>query len=131
MTEEQFVKVRNKLLEDAFEISKAKGEDYRVGDSDVHKNFKAVAERTGMTPMQVLGIYMMKHQDAIANYIKTGGQSESEPIRERIIDNINYLLLLWGLIRDQSIRTDSQLPGGFYIDGEKAALSVEGTNYSF
>jgi hypothetical protein len=98
---DKFEKVRKELIEDAFEISDEKGEDYRVGDRDALKNFKTVAERTGLRPTQVLGIYMMKHQDAISNYIKSGGQSESEPIKERIIDNINYLCLLWGLIKEK------------------------------
>jgi len=34
---------------------------------------------------------------AITNYVRTKGQSESEPISERIKDLINYLVLLQGL----------------------------------
>lgn len=96
--------VREELINKALEVSDRKGRDYTIGSSDAHENFKSVAERTGLTPIQVLGIYLMKHQDAISNYIKVGGQFESEPIQERIIDNINYLMLLWGLILDEQTK---------------------------
>lgn len=101
MTYQDFDELSEELIEEAIEVSQSKRKDYTVGSEDALKNFKSVAERTGISPMQVLGIYMMKHQDAIANYIKSQGQSESEPIKYRIIDNINYLLLLWGLINDE------------------------------
>jgi hypothetical protein len=100
MTKEDYIKTRDRLFEKAVDVSTSKAKDYTVGSEDVLANFKTVARRTGMSPLQVLGIYMMKHQDAISNYIRTGGQSESEPIEMRIIDNINYLFLLSALIND-------------------------------
>lgn len=101
MTREQFDKVRDDLLNEAFGISKSKGKDYSRSNEDILHNFKSVGERLGQPALDVLMVYMLKHQDAIENYVKTKGQSESEPIRQRIIDNINYLTLLYGLLVDE------------------------------
>lgn len=101
MNREEFNKQRDSLLEEAFQISKNKGKDYSRDNEDVLYNFKSVGERLGMNPLDVLMIYMLKHQDAIETFVRSKGQSESEPIRQRIIDNINYLTLLYGLIIDE------------------------------
>lgn len=103
MKVEKYHEVREKLIEDAFEVSNKKGQDYTQKSDDALKNFKSVAERTGMTSKQVLGVYMMKHLDAISSFIEHDGQLESEPIKERIIDAINYLCLLWGLIQEDEV----------------------------
>lgn len=100
----KYHELREDLIADAFEVSNKKGQDYTQKSQDALKNFKTVAERTGLTAKQVLGVYMMKHQDAIASFIEHDGQLESEPIKERIIDNINYLTLLWGLIVEDEQR---------------------------
>lgn len=101
MKVEKYRKLREQLIGDAFKVSNAKGEDYTQKSDDALKNFKSVAQDMGLTPYQTLGVYMKKHQDAISSFIKHGGQLESEPIKERIIDNINYLCLLWGLITEE------------------------------
>ena len=105
MNRSDFEKVRNELLDEAFQISKAKGQDYSRNNEDVLYNFKSVAERLGIHSVDTLMIYMMKHQDAIETFVKVKGQSESEPIRQRIIDNINYLTLLYALLIDEGLDT--------------------------
>jgi len=50
--------------------------------------------------MEALLIYKLKHQDAINHFVKTKGEHESEPIRQRIIDDINYNVLLLALWND-------------------------------
>lgn len=99
MTRIEFVKMRQKLLNEADFITKTKGEDYTKGDEDVLTNFKE-GRVFGLTSFQTCGLFTKKHIDAIYNYIKSEGQSESEPIRERIKDAINYLILLNGLIEE-------------------------------
>lgn len=93
--------LRDELIKDAFDVSNVKGADYTQKSDDILKNFKSVAKDMGLTPYQTLGVYMKKHQDAISSFIKHDGQLESEPIKGRIIDNINYLCLLWGLICEE------------------------------
>lgn len=100
MTRDDFVKMREELLKEADHITRTKGKDYTKGNEDILTNFKQ-GEFLGLSELQVCGIFMKKHTDAVFNYIKTGGQSESEPIRERIKDCINYLLLLNGIIEER------------------------------
>jgi hypothetical protein len=98
MNHKHFLECRKDLLNEALHVYEQKGQDYTRSNEDVLHNFKTCANRIGMTPQKALLVYMTKHSDAIENYIKTDGQSESEPIKMRIIDNINYLLFLWALI---------------------------------
>lgn len=85
-----------------------KGADYEVkaltakeqADRDRQRvsNFYAEAASLGLTPFQVLGVYFHKHLRAIDKYLATGSVA-SEPIEGRIHDAINYLLLLFKLIK--------------------------------
>jgi hypothetical protein len=96
-------KFRKDVIAETFTVSDSKGEDYRRGDDDALYNFKSLAERLDMNPLDILMIYKIKHQDAINNFVKSRGQSESEPIRNRVIDDINYNLLLLALIDDMGL----------------------------
>lgn len=88
-------------------ITDAKRPDYTVGSEDVLKNFKAVAERTGMTPLQVAGVYYLKHIDALCAYIKNPDAPTSEPIWGRLADIANYTELIAGIIAE---RGEKQAP---------------------
>ena len=82
------------MIEQCVGTMKVKGQDYTLGNVDRLYNFKKVAEFTGLTPQQVWSVYFAKHIFAIFNYVKSGGQCESEAIDGRIMDAINYLLFL-------------------------------------
>lgn len=90
------------VLFDCIKILEVKGEDYTIGTGDRLHNFKTVAEFTGLTPEQVLGVYFYKHVSAIFSFIKKGGKSESEPIEGRIADCINYMLLFHKMVRERN-----------------------------
>lgn len=100
MTKQDFLKFREQLQKEEEEIIKGKGEDYTKSSEDQLANFKE-GSIFGLTPLQTAGIFTKKHVDAIYNYIKTDGKSESEPIRERIKDARNYLLFILALIEDE------------------------------
>lgn len=87
------------MLERCVQILTTKGHDYTSGsrNDDRLKNFREIAEKFGVKPELVIGIYMYKHWTAIDLYIKEG-KVESEPIGSRIADMINYLLLLWCMV---------------------------------
>ena len=88
----------------------SKGHDYTVGNGDEDRlwNFKIVAGLLGITPMQALGVYWLKHILAICTYIKTGNV-ESEDIDGRFLDESNYNLLGRALINDLLGNTDEVL----------------------
>lgn len=84
-----------------FRINASKGHDY-AGDDDALSNFKDAAERLGMTPYQIWGVYASKHWSAIETFIKEG-DVKSEPIAGRIHDIILYGFLLLGLLEEEEI----------------------------
>jgi hypothetical protein len=82
------------------EVVVRKGRDYQKGSPDRLANFREAGDEAGITPLQAWVVFFNKHIAAIKNYIKTGGQSESEPIMGRFVDAINYLRLGWLLVLD-------------------------------
>ena len=102
MTNKQFSELMEQVFTDCSKISKAKGADYTKGSMDALANFKTAGSDVNVGPLSICWIFMNKHYSAITNYVKTGGQSESEPISERIKDMINYLVLLQGLITEEN-----------------------------
>ena len=108
MTRERIEYIANDLFNKCTELRKNKGTDYSQGNVDVLANFKKEAGNFGTDPKLILGVYMNKHFSAINNYIKSNGQSESEPINMRICDAINYLILLQGLIQDEKETVDKE-----------------------
>jgi hypothetical protein len=79
-------------------LNNTKGKDY-AGDEDALRNFKEAAAELGLTPEQVLGVYLHKHYAAIRSYIENGSVA-SEPIQGRIDDARLYLALLQGLVEE-------------------------------
>lgn len=85
------------LLETAARIERAKRPAYTFGQEDVLKNFKSVAERLHLTPLQVWGVYAMKHMDAIASFAADDDIPQAEEITGRFADLVNYLKLGYAL----------------------------------
>lgn len=81
-----------------------KGGEY-ANSEDRLANFKRGAALTGCTPLQVLFVYMSKHYDGVASFVKTSAAGEarpsSEPIEGRLDDLINYCLLAKALIGEE------------------------------
>jgi len=100
MTNKDFSELMQSIFVDCEKISKAKGEDYTKGSLDALANFKEAGQGIGLEPLRVCWIFMNKHYQAITNYVKTNGKSESEPISERIKDMINYLVLFYAIIKE-------------------------------
>lgn len=98
MSNKEFSELMERTFNSCSAISKAKGADYTKGSLDALANFKEAGKDVNVDALKICWIFMNKHYTAITNYVKTGGQSESEPIAERIKDMINYLVLLQGLI---------------------------------
>ena len=99
MTYDDFDKLLDKMIEEERGIGTTKAREYTQGDR--LDNFKRLAKELGITPQQVLWVYLKKHLDSIASYVRTQ-KVLSEPIQGRIMDARVYLSLLRGLIEEET-----------------------------
>ena len=74
-----------------------KGRSEYTHNENVFDNFQRVAKLTGIDQERALMIYMLKHIDGIANWVK-GHRSQRESVHGRILDAIVYLCLLRGMV---------------------------------
>lgn len=100
MTLEQYNHISRELLVHAACISDAKRPAYTLGSDDCLINFRSVAERMGITPMQAWGVYFNKHIDAINSAAKDPALPQAEAIKGRFADGLNYLLLGYALLTE-------------------------------
>lgn len=108
MNQADFDALVQDTLRDINELLVIKGGEY-AGSEDRLANFKRGAALTGCTPEQVLFIYLSKHYDAYATYVRDRAAGVSRPrsesINGRLDDIINYCLLAKALARDAASAT--------------------------
>lgn len=102
----------NKVVEDQLDLCKSllckKGEEYDRDTKDRFHSFKVAAALQGETPIQALAGMMAKHTVSVYDLIREGSH-DLTIWNEKITDHINYLLLLKGLIMDESEASESEL----------------------
>ena len=91
--------IQKEILPPCLEIMKSKGEAYS-GKEDKLGNFKRCAKLADVSTEKAWFIYFVKHFDALSAYIR-GEYSDSEPIKGRILDLVNYLFLLTAILKEQ------------------------------
>lgn len=96
MTFEEREEIISAMLSQAKEIRKTKGVEYSAGE-DINALFNSEND-IGIDNIQAIGLFMNKHYLSIRRFIKSR-DTLSEPIETRIIDLINYLLILNTLIK--------------------------------
>ena len=74
--------------------------EYAMDEDNVFANFERIAEQTSFDKKMVLWIYLMKHIDGIASYLK-GHKSQRENVEGRLTDAIVYLCILWAMIEEE------------------------------
>lgn len=99
MTREERLKVVDATIKRCTDIMNSKGVEYSRGEEDVNSNFKRVAEAIGSDPLVICYVYMAKHWDSLASYIKTR-EGGSEGIESRLDDMHNYLWIFESLIKE-------------------------------
>jgi hypothetical protein len=101
MQQDEFEKIVLGTMEQCRQLLVVKGGEY-AGSSDRLANFKRGADLVGVTPLQCLFVYMSKHYDAVATFVRDEAAGKerprSEPITGRLDDLINYCLLAKALI---------------------------------
>lgn len=101
MTVSEFSKfISEEILSECYKIMESKGISYS-GLEDKLGNFKRISKLTNVNPEKVLFVYLMKHIDAISSYIREE-YKDSEHIKGRILDVINYMFLLSALLKEQN-----------------------------
>ena len=103
MTNETFETILNETFDKIKSVLLAKAGEY-AADSDRLHNFKRAAHLQGKTPVGALSGMMCKHTVSIYDLIN--GYEEGRAIEpnlwdEKIIDNINYLILLRAVLREE------------------------------
>ena len=112
MKSKEFNEHRQSFFEQAMTLSDAKSVEYTISNEDRLYNFKHVAARTGITPIQALMVYVLKHVDAICNDAKTGKQFSDETFMSRAHDICNYMVLATALHKETHINENSTEPTG-------------------
>ena len=81
-----------------------KGAEYARSD-DSNANFKRVGNWLGLAPETVCLVYLFKHLDALKYYADRLLSGEvpilTEPIKGRVMDAVNYVLILGSLIQER------------------------------
>ena len=100
MTFEEFDKFQAELLTEVTAMGETKGKEYAHAE-DRFANFNGLAGELGISNFTVAWIYLKKHLDSIASYVKDNKTYSVEPIRGRIVDAITYLTLIAGMIEEK------------------------------
>lgn len=87
------------FVDDMRKILQTKGIDYAAGKAEADRlyNFFAIANSLSISPLQVWGVFFMKHVTAVQKFVATG-RVESEPVHQRLLDIANYCVLLEAIL---------------------------------
>ena len=88
------------IMETVKETRDSEQKEYAHDEGDVFANFNRISDLLGVTRQKVLLTYLLKHIDGIAAHVK-GHELQREDVTGRITDCIVYLMLLWGMIKEE------------------------------
>ena len=101
MTTEEFKHLFDNEIMPAIRSMRDAGQrEYAQDIDEIFANFHRIAEDMDIDRKKVLMTYFLKHVDGINAFIK-GHQSQREDVTGRITDCIVYLMLLWGMIKEE------------------------------
>lgn len=113
---------REAFVDKSFErrnnITRQKNVEYVVGDKDSLANFKKIGKTFNIDPVLVCSIYLQKHLDSIATFLRKYIEEEDsykrrdlaetgEGIISRLDDARNYLDIMECLLADAGVHPDS------------------------
>ena len=101
MTTEEFKNLFDKEIMPAISSMRNAGQkEYAHDINEIFANFNRIANSLDCDRKKVLMTYLLKHIDGISAYVK-GHVSQREDVTGRITDCIVYLMLLWGMIKEE------------------------------
>ena len=92
--------MRTVIWKEVMKVRDAGQKEYAHDTEDVFANFNRVTNLLEEDRKKVLMTYQLKHVDGIAAYVK-GHKSQREDVTGRITDCIVYLMLLWGMVKEE------------------------------
>jgi hypothetical protein len=102
MTDKEFNTILDETFTTCERLLGVKQIDYANGGRDRLHNFKVLATRLQVTPEKACALLMGKHQTALDDFIEDIGKGwarrDIESWREKILDIINYHVLLLALV---------------------------------
>lgn len=100
MDHQQLAAVFDTVVGDAHELLLIKGGEYAV-DTDALSNFRKAADLQGVRMRDALGGMMAKHTVSIYDMLNDDADFPSAKWDEKILDHINYLILLRAIILEE------------------------------
>jgi len=100
MKHREMIALIDRILDTVKNMHTKGQKEYAMNKDNVFANFQRIANQTGNAQEMVLWIYLMKHIDGIASYIK-GHVSQRENVKGRLTDAIVYLCMLWVMIESK------------------------------
>ena len=109
-----FVQDAQSLLSRCIEVMRSKSHDYTEGQ-DAFVNFKTAASIAGISPEQTLLTLLGMKLSRLTQLVGKGKKAHHESTEDTMLDVINYLLLLRGMLKEQNVSESSQ-PLASYTD---------------
>lgn len=106
MTNEKFNEAVTQELERCYSLLVTKGQEYAPENTDRLINFRKAAGLTGCTNKQALFGMLCKHLASLSEMIMTDGDYSPVRWQEKITDSINYLLILWAMVKEEQLWTE-------------------------
>lgn len=99
MTSSDLASFYEEVFEAVRDVRARAQDEYARYDARPFANFERIGERLKLPREKVWAIYFEKHLDGIHAYLD-GHRSQREDVRGRLLDAINYLMLLWGMVEE-------------------------------
>lgn len=95
-----FVQDTQALFDRCIELMRNKSNDYAEG-GDAFLNFKNAAQIAGISPEQTLLTLLGMKISRLTQLVSKGKKAKNESVEDTLLDLINYVVLLRGMIKEQ------------------------------
>lgn len=103
MTLKDFLNLTDTYIEEVLFLFTKKSKHYATTE-DIFSNFKKASQLLNLTPEEVILSYMSKHYVSLCDIIRN--KKDLTTIDEKVMDLINYLLLLRAYVKDTILREE-------------------------
>ncbi len=101
MSSETLAKLVREEFDNCSEFLGLKAGEYASSEDRLH-NFRTAAGLSGKSMKECLAGMMIKHTVSVYDMAYSSKEFELDKWKEKITDHINYLLLLWAMVSEES-----------------------------